>query len=241
MTRAPSYTYLWPRRRSFRGTEVGLVREIVSAIGDWWSLIGQVTFPLHFSRVIPPTPALCCGPAPKGSLLLTEKFCSPSPFRDLHSPFRSKLRLRPRPIFESLVDAMQVNKYRVSRTILERKERRKKGRRGANDLEGWDLLTGRIYPLGHRGFELLVQQVALSGLPATRPSPLYSYHVNAPYRLPPIFHPSASPDERRQRGNERGYYLWKGRGGGGERETEKEKKERRRWIEMGEGSTLHLF
>lgn len=72
MTRAPSYTYLWPRRRSFRGTEVGLVREIVSAIGDWWSLIGQVTFPLQFSRVIPPTPALCCGPAPKGSLLLTE-------------------------------------------------------------------------------------------------------------------------------------------------------------------------
>lgn len=112
------------------------------------------------------------------------------------------------------------------RNLLERKERREKGkRRRANDLEGWDLRTGRIYPLGHRGFELLVQQVALSGLPATRPSPLYSYHVNAPYRLrlPPIFHPSASPDERRQRGNERGYYLWKGRREG---ETEKEKKER---------------
>lgn len=47
--------------------------------------------------------------------------------------------------------------YLVSR--LERKETNERGAR-ENDLEGWR--TGRIYPLGHRGFELFVQQVALS-------------------------------------------------------------------------------
>lgn len=87
MTRAPSYTYLWPATNaSFRRTEVGLVREIVSAIGER-SLIGQVTFPLQFSRVIPLTRRLFVGPerlAPSHG-----NSSSPSTFREttIYTPF----------------------------------------------------------------------------------------------------------------------------------------------------------
>lgn len=168
----------------------------------------------------------------------TGSLLRPGPERLSFSRRNSVLRLRfaiyIRPFVRNFVfvPARSLNRWsmrcRLTNTAyLEQSWNEKRDeRRGANDLEGWDLRTGRIYPLGHRRFELLVQQVALSGLPATRPSPLYSYHVNAPYRLPPIFHPSASPDERRQRGNERGYYLWKGRGGAEGREKRRRKRRR---------------
>lgn len=122
------------------------MREIVSAIGER-SLIGQVTFPLQFSRVIPLTRRLFVGPerlAPSHG-----NSSSPSTFREttIYTPFDLAL--------ESSTRRM----YRVPRLFSPRKETNERGAR-ENDLEGWR--TGRIYPLGHRGFELLVQQVALS-------------------------------------------------------------------------------
>lgn len=144
MTRAPSYTYLWPATNaSFRRTEVGLVREIVSAIGER-SLIGQVTFPLQFSRVIPLTRRLFVGPERLAEILLLRlRFARQRFTRPSISP--SNRRRGGCIEYPSLFSP--------------RKETNERGAR-ENDLEGWR--TGRIYPLGHRGFELFVQQVALS-------------------------------------------------------------------------------
>lgn len=55
------------------------MREIVSAIGER-SLIGQVTFPLQFSRVIP-TDSLCWL-RPRKAPFFSRKFSSPSIHRE---------------------------------------------------------------------------------------------------------------------------------------------------------------
>lgn len=58
--------------------------------------------------------------------------------------------------------------------------------------------TGRIYPVGHRGFELFVQQVALSQSGFASDPSLSIIFISCkcalPLRLPPIFHPCTRPD-----------------------------------------------
>ena len=111
----------------------------------------------------------------------------------------------------------------------------------------------RTYPVGHRWSPgLFVQQVVLSCSPsllATQPSPLYSYHVNAPYRasvgsyFPPLCQArhKAVPREREKEKEKVKKDRERDGGGGGGREREREREREMSLKERKMGNAISCF